>query len=67
MMMMMMMMMLIILEVDDDDNDTDDDDVQGPGGQFVRAEGGEDVVYKHRDLFIIGQFTSGYHPVLNIR
>ena len=40
---------------------------QGPGGQFIRAEGGEDIVYKHRDLFVIGQFTSGYHPVLNIR
>ena len=40
---------------------------RGPGGQFIRAEGGEDIVYKHRDLFVIGQFTSGYHPVLNIR
>ena len=40
---------------------------RGPGGQFIRGEGGEDIVYKHRDLFVIGQFTSGYHPVLNIR
>ena len=37
------------------------------GKQFTRSEGGEDIVFKHRDLFVIGMFESGYHPVLNIR
>ena len=37
------------------------------GKQFSRSEGGEDIVFKHRDLFVIGMFESGYHPVLNIR
>ena len=37
------------------------------GKHFIRAEGGDDIVFKHHELFVIGMFESGYHPVLNIR
>ena len=37
------------------------------GRSFQRGEGGEDIVYKHQDMFVIAKFEAGYHPVLNIR
>jgi len=37
------------------------------GKHFRRAEGGDDIVFKHQELFAIGMFEKGYHPVLNIR
>ena len=37
------------------------------GKHFIRGEGGQDIVFKHHELFVIGMFESGYHPVLNIR
>jgi len=36
------------------------------GRTFQRGTEGESVVFKHTDFFVIGQFGSGYHPVLNI-
>ena len=37
------------------------------GRSFQRGEGGENIVYKHEDIFVIGRFEKGYHPVLNVR
>ena len=37
------------------------------GKHFIRSEAGQDLVFKHKDLFVIGMFESGYHPILNIR
>ena len=37
------------------------------GKHFHRSEAGQDLVFKHKDLFVIGMFQSGYHPILNIR
>ena len=37
------------------------------GKHFFRAEGGNKIVFKHQELFVIGMFEKGYHPVLNIR
>lgn len=37
------------------------------GKHFFRSEAGQDLVFKHKDLFVIGMFESGYHPILNIR
>ena len=37
------------------------------GRSFQRGSGGEDIVFKHEDMFVIAKFEQGYHPVLNIR
>ena len=37
------------------------------GRLFQRGVGGEDIVFKHEDMFVIAKFEQGYHPVLNIR
>ena len=37
------------------------------GRSFQRGVGGGHLVYKHEDFFVIGEFGTGYHPVLNIR
>ena len=37
------------------------------GRLFQRGCGGEDIVFKHEDMFVIAKFGQGYHPVLNIR
>ena len=37
------------------------------GRSFQRGVGGGHLVYKHEDFFVIGEFGTGYHPLLNIR
>ena len=37
------------------------------GRSFQRGVGGGHLVYKHEDFFVIGEFGTGYHPMLNIR
>ena len=37
------------------------------GRNFQRGLGGDHLVYKHSEFFIIGEFGTGYHPKLNIR
>ena len=37
------------------------------GRSFHRGVGGGHLVYKHEDFFVIGEFGTGYHPMLNIR
>ena len=37
------------------------------GRTFQRGVGGGHLVYKHEDFFAIGEFGTGYHPLLNIR
>ena len=37
------------------------------GRTFQRGVGGGHLVYKHEDFFVIGEFGTGYHPLLNIR
>jgi len=36
------------------------------GRSFQRGVGGGHLVYKHEDFFVIGEFGTGYHPLLNI-
>jgi len=36
------------------------------GRTFQRGVGGGHLVYKHEDFFAIGEFGTGYHPLLNI-
>ena len=37
------------------------------GKTFQRGVGGDHLVYKHEEFFVIGEFGTGYHPLLNIR
>ena len=37
------------------------------GRTFQRGLGGDHLVYKHEQFFVIGEFERGYHPLLNIR
>ena len=37
------------------------------GGGWQRKEGGESLVYKQEDFFVIAHMDKGYHPQLNIR
>ena len=37
------------------------------GRAFQRGGGGGHLVYKHEEFFVIGEFGTGYHPLLNIR
>ena len=37
------------------------------GRSFQRGQGGDSLVYKHEKFFILGNFQTGYHPILNIR
>jgi len=36
------------------------------GKTFQRGLGGDHLVYKHEQFFVIGEFERGYHPLLNI-
>merc|ERR1719341_2158609 len=36
------------------------------GRTFQRGVGGGHLVYKHEEFFVMGEFGTGYHPLLNI-
>ena len=37
------------------------------GTNYIRGKGGEQIVMRHHDFFVVSEFGSGYHPFLNIR
>ena len=37
------------------------------GRTFQRGKGGEVLLFKHEKFFVIGNFGTGYHPIVNIR